>query len=122
MPDEASSTESDQRSQCMNTTRYVGTRRESGCEVTKEVDGKTVGPRDLRLDLWSHSPAGPEWGYGGSGPAQLALALLADAVGADLAVPLHQDFKWSFVGRFPKEGFEMTADEIQRWAEDAVKK
>lgn len=32
----------------------------------------------LRLDLYDHSPTGFEWGYSGSGPAQLALAILAD--------------------------------------------
>jgi hypothetical protein len=43
----------------------------------------TVNERPLtpRLDLWNHSPTGFEWGYGGSGPAQLALALLADHLG-----------------------------------------
>ena len=51
-------------------------------------------PLDPRLDLWEHSPTGFEWGYGGSGPAQLALALLADHLGDDeLAMALHQDFK-----------------------------
>jgi hypothetical protein len=30
------------------------------------------------LELVNHSPSGFEWGYGGSGPAQLALALLLD--------------------------------------------
>ena len=32
----------------------------------------------LRLDIFSHSPSGFEWGYLGSGPAQLALAILCD--------------------------------------------
>src|SRR5262245_33346403 len=104
-------------------TRYVGKRSNQGCEVTKEVPGETVvSALDPRLDLWNHSPSGLEWGYAGSGPAQLALALLADAVGDDLAVPLHQQFKWRFVSRFPKEGFEMTASEIQSWAEEEAKK
>ena len=52
--------------------------------------------RDLpmRLNLHNHSPTGFEWGYGGSGPAQLALALLADALGDDeLAQAHYQDFK-----------------------------
>lgn len=31
-----------------------------------------------RLDLANHSPTGFAWGYAGSGPAQLALALLCD--------------------------------------------
>lgn len=58
----------------------------------------------LRLDLVNHSPTGFSWGYGGSGPAQLALAILADyfehvagldaaAAGAE-ALRLHQSFKW----------------------------
>ena len=40
-------------------------------------------PLDPRHDLRNHSPAGFQWGYGGSGPAQLALALLADLTGDD---------------------------------------
>ncbi len=68
-------------------------------------------------------PTGFEYGYGGSGPAQLALALLADATGHDcLAVALHQEFKWEFVSRFPREGFTITADEVRRWAEEAAKR
>lgn len=53
----------------------------------------------LRRDLANHSPAGLNWGHGGSGTAQLALALLADffghtPAGDRLAVALHQTFKW----------------------------
>ena len=103
--------------------KYVGRRTKEGCEVVKEVDGQSAGRLDPRLDLWNHSPTGFEWGYGGSGPAQLALALLADATGKDrLAVALHQDFKFKLVGRLPREGFEMTAEEIEQWVEEAAKK
>ena len=37
-------------------------------------------PRILnpRLDIADHSPTGLEWGYGGSGPRQLCIALLAE--------------------------------------------
>src|SRR5262245_1194599 len=50
-------------------------------KVITEHGANDAATRDLpaRLDLRSHSPTGFEWGYGGSGPAQLALALLADA-------------------------------------------
>jgi len=48
--------------------------------------------------VWNHSPTGFNWGYGGSGPAQLALALLMRfGVPAQRAVQLHQDFKWDFL-------------------------
>ncbi len=36
-----------------------------------------------RHDLRNHSPDGLKWGYAGSGPAQLALAVLPDALGSD---------------------------------------
>jgi hypothetical protein len=57
---------------------YVGGRSLAGAEVT--VDGK---PLDPRLDLKRLSPTGFEWTYEGNGPAQLALALLADHLGDD---------------------------------------
>lgn len=40
-------------------------------------------PLRHRLDLANHSPDGLSWGYAGSGPAQLALALCADLIGDD---------------------------------------
>ena len=49
-----------------------------------------------------HSPTGFEWGYVGSGPAQLSLALLADALGDDeRAQDLYQQFKC--LGSFENE-------------------
>ena len=41
----------------------------------------------------NHSPDGFNWGYGGSGPAQLALAILLEFVPADVARRSYQDFK-----------------------------
>jgi hypothetical protein len=73
-------------------------------------------PLDPRLDLWSHSPSGFEWNYPGSGPAQTALAILADATRDDrLAVLLHQDFKREFVARFDHEGFELDSKAVEEW-------
>lgn len=68
--------------------------------VNVTVDGR---PLPLRLDLANHSPDGFGWGYGGSGPAQLALALLADHLGDDQqALELYQEFKWKFVAALAK--------------------
>jgi hypothetical protein len=59
---------------------YEGARSLDGAIVT--VDGRSLPPRqDLRL----LSKAGFEWTYEGAGPAQLALALLADHLGDDAA-------------------------------------
>ena len=40
-----------------------------------------------------HSPDGFEWGYNGSGPAQLALSILLLFTDRDTAVRLYQQFK-----------------------------
>jgi len=67
--------------------------------------------------LYNHSPEGFQWGYGGSGPAQLALALLLDVTGdGELSVALHQHFKRDFVATWG-ESWEMDADQIRRWVE-----
>lgn len=74
----------------------------TGCEVFVTVrDGGDIKPLPWRLDLFNHSPTGLNWGYAGSGPAQLALAILADCLGNnELAVRLHQAFKRRVVARF----------------------
>jgi hypothetical protein len=57
----------------------------------------------LRLDLRNHSPTGFAWGYGGSGPSQLALAILADYLRDDhTALTLYMDFKWAVITRLPE--------------------
>ena len=71
-------------------------------------------PLNPRFDLWYHSPTGFEWGYGGSGPAQLALALLADHLGDDnAAVALHQDFKHAVITRLDQRGWTLTDEQIR---------
>lgn len=48
--------------------------------VTVEQDGQVLG---LLRHVVRHSPTGMTWGYAGSGPADLALSLLVDALGED---------------------------------------
>ena len=80
-------------------TLYEGTRTPNGCHVS--ADGEYLDPR---LDLADHSPTGFERGYGGSGPAQLSLALLADALGSDeLALRHYQAFKSEVVAGLDRE-------------------
>jgi hypothetical protein len=89
---------------------YEGIREGYVVEVT--VNGRPLKPR---LDLWNHSPTGFEWGYSGSGPAQLALALLADHLGNDdEAVRLHQEFKNTVVARWRRRGWRLTSQQIQQ--------
>ena len=90
--------------------RYEGWREDGNILVT--VDGEALSPRQ---DFRAASADGFEWGYGGSGPAQLALALLADHLGdGEPALALHQEFKWAVVASLPRERWTLTSDEIDR--------
>jgi len=93
--------------------RYEGRREGHAVDVT--VNGRPLNPR---LDLWNHSPTGFEWGYGGSGPAQLALALLADHFGDDAqALANYQAFKRAVIASLPHNGWNLTTDQIARTLE-----
>ena len=101
----------------------VTTRQPDGAERTEALDP--------RVDLWNHSPTGFEWGYGGSGPAQLALALLADHLNApnenrrdaaaEKAIALHQQFKFAVVSGLDPLSWSLTTEEIEaaiNWSRD----
>ena len=97
--------------------RYEGKRSYGQCFVN--VNGRALDPR---FDLRFHSPDGFEWGYGGSGPAQLALALLADHLGDnEKALALYQDFKGLVVSGLPREGWKLSSRDIDQ-ALDAIRK
>ena len=55
---------------------YLGMRDPKGNAVVK-MNGVSFDPARSQ-QLRNHSPNGFEWGYGGSGPSQLALALLLE--------------------------------------------
>lgn len=49
----------------------------------------------------NHSPDGFAWGYGGSGPAQLALAICLEIFPEDFARLYYQNFKWLYIASLP---------------------
>jgi hypothetical protein len=72
-------------------------------------------------ELFNHSPDGFEWGYNGSGPAQLALALLFDVSGdPGSSVAYHQEFKRRFVSGWSEE-WSISSTEISKWLADLAK-
>lgn len=78
-----------------------------------------------------HSPDGYEWGYGGSGPADLALNIAESALHAlrwkgsrtecfdgtcfELAWILHQPLKWRFIADVPDQGDVIPWEWILDW-------
>ena len=97
-------------------TVYEGERVQSG-SVRVTVDGKPLG---LRLDLRKHSPTGFEWGYGGSGPAQLALAVTAHALGDDeKALAVYQTVKGTLFAGIAGDKWRLSGDAVRSVAERA---
>lgn len=71
------------------------------------------------LKIVRHSPTGFEWGYGGSGPAQLALAILFDYThNTKLADVLHQRFKFTFLSNAKSEGWQINSSEIDEFLKE----
>ena len=66
--------------------------------------------------LWNHSQDGFNWGYEGSGCAQLALALLLEFSDDNIAPAVYQKFKREVIARLPMEkSFELSEDFIKDW-------
>lgn len=106
---------------------YTGYRDDTGVHVT--VNGRPLRHIDY------HSPDGFEWGYGGSGPADLALSILANHFnerhvtgaylrrlkltgGAPRCWRYHQDFKRDAIaelGRGQADTWTLTSDDINAW-------
>jgi hypothetical protein len=97
--------------------KYVATIQPTGAKVAVEEEGKRK--RQLPLFLWllNKSPTGFAWGYGGSGPAQLAFALLYHVTrDKGKALEAYQDFKWQVIARKDVDkGWTMTSTEILEW-------
>ncbi len=70
---------------------------------TQEVwlDGKKLNPAPSQK-VRNHSPQGFNWGYSGSGPAQLALAICLELYGEEKARKEYQDFKFKHIAALPQ--------------------
>jgi hypothetical protein len=111
---------------------YVGTFTQKGwyrvhVEIARNGRAKPL-VRPLR-HLEIHSPDGFSWGYLGSGPTDLAAALLADATGDSyLAVEMHQLFKSDVVAKLghphtaagDAADFRLPVEDVLRWVGENV--
>lgn len=67
------------------------------------LNGEELFPQESQK-IRNHSPDGFNWGYGGSGPAQLALAICMKLYG----VPEnYQEFKRLYIQSLPTDSFDL---------------
>ena len=102
--------------------RFMGKRTNHQAIVTWEEVGGGVHALPLCLDVSNHSPSGFEWGYYGSGPSQLALAILCAVTDASTAELLHGRFKDEFIGGIARDYWEMPGNFVRGWVAGALKR
>ena len=92
--------------------------RIDGIWETKDVfvDGIKLNPQNS-LEYVNHSPDGFNWGYFGSGPAQLAFAILLEVFGKEVAFNNYENFKFKFIGKLPSSNFTTNIN-IEKWLLD----
>ncbi len=91
-------------------------------KVTEDGHTEILDPQRSQ-NIRNHSPDGFEWGYGGSGPSQLALAILLDALPGNsqpLAERLYQKFKFDMVAKWKAPGWIITQKQIQDWVNGVI--
>lgn len=82
--------------------------------LLEQQDGTLV---PLPHTLVNHSPTGLEFGYGGSGPADTALNILALLMSPHDAWYLHQQFKWHAVTG-AQHGDRLAMADVRRWIQN----
>lgn len=90
---------------------YTAVREENENTITVSDE---KGTRPLKHIVY-HSPTGMEWGYGGSGPSDLARSILADFAGIKVADMFYQEFKRDFIAKQPEKEFQISGQEILDW-------
>lgn len=91
--------------------------RKFDCEVfVKEGFFQKKKPLDIRLDLLNWSPSGFNWGFSGSGPTQLAFAILLDLMGdKEKAISLCSDFMSKVISKLKMgKRWKLRGDEITK--------
>lgn len=83
----------------------------AGQECKVVVNGERLA---CRYDLLTASPNGFEWGFNGSGPAQLAVSILADAFDDRIARERYDEFKRDIVATLPEHGWRLTRRELEQ--------
>ena len=99
---------------------FRGRKTDTGCIV--ELDNESYRTKlslEKSLQIVDHSPDGFQWGYNGSGPAQLSAAILYELTDdPDLTREYYQLFKFDHVVNWEGLIFEISEDEVRNWLQN----
>lgn len=83
------------------------------------LEGTKISPEQSQVVV-NHSPDGFSWGYGGSGPSQLALAILMLYLPVEKAQQAYQSFKFDIVAHLPQDDFTLSEEKVHDWIRSNV--
>jgi len=84
------------------------------------LNGSTFDPVPSQA-LVNHSLDGFSWSYSGSGPSQLALAILLNEFGEDVALENYMNFRDDIIARFAREDdWTLTSEDVKAWREKVI--
>jgi hypothetical protein len=90
--------------------------RVNGVAVVKITDGSSSWPLPNQYDVLPRSEQF-DWGNMTPGVAQLAFAILADAIGSDAAHEWHVSFARDMFSGAPRDRWNLSKQQVQQWYE-----
>ena len=95
---------------------FRGRKSVVGCIVELADEGYTTQlSLEKSLQIVDHAPDGFQWGYMGSGPAQLSAAILNEVTGdPEITREYYQLFKFDYVSNWGND-FEINEFQVRDW-------
>ena len=110
---------------CLRMPEDTGRGPDTLCAVRGAVESEiTLAGKPLdwqgSLAVRNHSPSGPEWGYNGSGPAQLALAVMLAVTDRETAERRYHEFKDDVIARISDAEWSLPLRDVRSWLQRAA--
>jgi hypothetical protein len=101
---------------------YIGFRNDEGAQVVVRLADGSLVELNPRNDWRNHSPDGFEWGYGGSGPAQLALAIVGDLYPRYIAERVYHNYKFAVIDSLKSDSWELHESDVRATVDQIMAK
>lgn len=102
-------------------SRLIRGERDADGTARVYVDDELLAPGSAlwhtSLCLRGHSPTGPNWGYHGSGPAQLAIVILLAVTDTEEAQRFYPLFRSGVLAGLRADRWTLPVDLVRRWLE-----